>query len=42
MTELQQRLRKQLGTKNNNSNEGRPEKNGGIKEIDRSAEELDR
>ena len=33
---------KQLGTKNRKSNEGRPEKNGGVKGRDGSAEELDR
>ena len=37
-------VRKQLGTKNSKSNEGRDvqEKNGGVKGGDRSAEELDR
>ena len=35
-------MRKQLGTKNSKSNEGRQEKNGGVKGIDGSAEELDR
>ena len=35
-------MRKQLGTKNSKSNEGRQEKNGGVKGIDRSAEKLDR
>ena len=34
-------VRKQLGTKNNNSNEGRQE-NGGVKGRDGIAEELDR
>ena len=36
------RVRKQLGTKNSKSNEGRQEKNGGVKGRDMSAEELDR
>ena len=36
-------MRKQLGTKKNSkSNEGRPEKNGGVKGRDGSAEEFDR
>ena len=35
-------MRKQLGTKNSKSNEGRREKNGGVKGRDGSAEELDR
>ena len=35
-------VRKQLGTKNSKSNEGRREKNGGVKGRDGSAEELDR
>ena len=35
-------VRKQLGTKNSKSNEGRQEKNGGVKGRDASAEELDR
>ena len=35
-------VRKQLGTKNNKSREGRQEKNGGVKGRDGSAEELDR
>ena len=35
-------VQKQLGTKNSNSNEGRQEKNGGVKGTDRCAEELDR
>ena len=35
-------MQKQLGTKNITSNEGRQEKNGGVKVRDRSAEELDR
>ena len=35
-------MRKQLGTKNSKSNEGRQAKNGGVKESDVSAEELDR
>ena len=35
-------VRKQLGTKNSKSNEGRQEKNGGVKGRDVSAEELDR
>ena len=35
-------VRKQLGTKNSKSNEGRQEKNGGVKGRDGSAEELDR
>ena len=34
-------VRKQLGPKNSKSNEGRQAKNGGVKERDRSAEELD-
>ena len=46
MTELQQQrlksVRKQLGTKNGESNEGRQAKNGGVKERDGSAEEPDR
>ena len=35
-------MRKQLGTKNSKSKEGREEKNGGVKGRDGSAEELDR
>ena len=35
-------VRKQLGTKNSRSKEGRQEKNGGVKGRDMSAEELDR
>ena len=35
-------MRKQLGTKNSKSNEGRQEKNGGVNGRDMSAEELDR
>ena len=35
-------VRKQLGTKNSKSNEGRQVKNGGAKGRDGSAEELDR
>ena len=35
-------VRKQLGTKNSKSNEGRQAKNGGVKGRDGSAEELDR
>ena len=35
-------VRKQLGTNNNKSNEGRQEKNGGVKGRDGGAEELDR
>ena len=35
-------VRKQLGTKNSKSNEGRQEKNDGVKRRERSAEELDR
>ena len=35
-------MRKQLGTKNSKSNEGRQEKNGGVKGRDMGAEELDR
>ena len=35
-------MRKQLGTKNSKSREGRQEKNGGVKGRDGSAEELDR
>ena len=42
MTERQQQQRHQLGTKNSKSNEGRQEKNGGIKGRDVSAEELNR
>ena len=34
-------VRRQLSTKNSKSNEGRPEKNGGVKGKDRSADELD-
>ena len=34
-------VRKQLGTKNSKSNEGRQAKNGGVKGRDGSAEELD-
>ena len=36
------RVRKQLDTKNSKSNEGRQEKNGGVKVRGGSAEELDR
>ena len=35
-------VRKQLGTKNSKSNEGRQAKNGGVKGRDWSADELDR
>ena len=35
-------VRKQLGPKNNKSNEGRQANNGGVKGRDGSAEELDR
>ncbi len=35
-------VQKQLGTKNSKSNEGRQQKNGGVKGRDGSAEELDR
>ena len=35
-------MRKQQGTKNSKSKEGRQEKNGGVKGRDGSAEELDR
>ena len=35
-------VRKQLGTKNSKSSEGRQAKNGGVKGRDGSAEELDR
>ena len=35
-------VQKQLGTKSSKSNEGRREKNGGVKGRDGSAEELDR
>ena len=35
-------MQKQLGTKHNKSNEGRQEKNGGVKGRNRSAEDLDR
>ena len=35
-------VRKQLGTKNSKSNEGRQENNGGVKGRDGSADELDR
>ena len=35
-------VRKQLGTKNSKSTEGRQEKKGGVKGRDRSAVELDR
>ena len=35
-------VRKQLGTKNSKSNDGRQEKNVGVKGRDGSAEELDR
>ena len=35
-------VRKQLGTKNSKSNDGRQVKNGGVKGRDRSTEELDR
>ena len=34
-------VRKQLGTKNSNSNEGRQAKNGGVKGRDGSGEELE-
>ena len=34
-------VQKQLGTKNSKSNEGRQEKNGGVKGRDRHAEQLD-
>ena len=34
-------MRKQLGTRNSKSNEGRQEKNGGVNGRDTSAEELD-
>ena len=36
------RVRKQLGTESSKSNEGRQEKNGGVKGRDMSAEEFDR
>ena len=36
------RVRKHLGTESSKSNEGRQEKNGGVKRRDMSAEELDR
>ena len=39
---METHLRLQLGTKNSKSNEGRQEKNGGVKGRDGSAEELDR
>ena len=42
MTERQQQQRHKLGTKNSKSNEGRQEKNGGLKGRDVSAEEIDR
>ena len=45
MTERQQRLQvceNLLGAKNGKSNEGRREKNGGVKGRERGAEELDR
>ena len=35
-------MRKQLGTGNNKSKEGRQEKNGGVNGRDRSADEIDR
>ena len=35
-------VRKQMGTENSKSNEGRQAKNGGVKGRNRSAEELDR
>ena len=35
-------VRKQLGTKNSNSTEGRQEKNGGVNGRDGSEDELDR
>ena len=35
-------VRKQLGTKNSKSNDGRQDENDGVKERDVSAEELDR
>ena len=35
-------MRKQLRTESSKSNEGRQEKNGGVKGRDMSAEELDR
>ena len=35
-------VRKQLGSKNSKSNEGRQEKNGGVMGRDGSAEEFDR
>ena len=35
-------VRKQLGAKNSKNNEGRQEKNGGVKGRDKSTEELDR
>ena len=35
-------MRKQLGTESSKSNEGRQEKNGGVKGRDMSVEELDR
>ena len=35
-------VRKQLGSKNSKSNEGREAKNGGVKGRDRSADEPDR
>ena len=35
-------VRKQLGTKNSKSNEGRQAKNGGVKGRDGSAKQLDR
>ena len=35
-------MRKQLGTNNSKSNEGRQAKNGGVKGIDCSAEEFGR
>ena len=35
-------VRKQMGTKNSKSNEGREAKNGGVKGRDGSAEELDK
>ena len=42
MTERQQQQRYQLGTKTSKSNEGRQEKNGGLKGRDVSAEELNK
>ena len=42
MSDFVPSVRKQLGMKNSKSNEGRQEKNGGVKGRDWSAEELDR